>query len=63
MAFYTEKASYQGGGHEKKGQLIKGKKADFICLSEDLFECPKEIIPEIRSVMTVIDGEIRLDER
>lgn len=63
LAFYTEKASYQGGGHEKKGQLIKGKKADFICLSEDLLECPKEIIPEIRSVMTVIDGEIRLDER
>lgn len=62
VGFYTEKASFKGGGHENKGQLIAGKKADFACLSEDIFECPKEIIPDIRSVMTVLDGEIRLDE-
>jgi len=62
VRFYTEKAAYQGSGHEDKGKLVPGKKADFVCLSEDIFECPKEKILEIHSVMTVLDGEIRYEE-
>lgn len=61
VRFYTAKAAFNGGGHEDRGQLIAGKKADFACLSEDIFECPTEDIRYIRSDMTVLNGEILLD--
>jgi predicted amidohydrolase YtcJ len=40
------------------GTLQVGKRADLAVLSEDVFTCPAERIPDIRPVLTLLDGEV-----
>ena len=40
------------------GSLEVGKQADVVVLSDDVFTCEEALIPEIRPVLTMVDGEI-----
>jgi len=40
-----------------KGSLEIGKYGDFIVLSEDIFTCPIETVPQVKVLMTVTGGE------
>ena len=46
----------------KKGQIKAGQLADLAVLSEDLFSVAEEAIPRIRSVLTVVGGQVVFGE-
>lgn len=39
-----------------KGSIEIGKLADLVVLSEDILTCPDATIPEIKSLLTIVDG-------
>ncbi len=53
---YTVGAAYAGFQEEILGTLEKGKLADFVVLSEDLFEIDPITIKDVNVVRTVTDG-------
>ena len=40
------------------GALEPGKRADLVVLSEDVFTCAEALIPAIRPMLTLLDGEV-----
>ncbi len=58
LAMYTSKASYISFDEKNKGTLEVGKNADFAVLSHDYFNCHKEEIKNISSIITVVDGNV-----
>lgn len=56
---YTRTAAYAEFEDDKKGRLAPGYEADFAMLSADPFTIPPWQMPNIESVLTVVDGEIR----
>jgi predicted amidohydrolase YtcJ len=42
------------------GSLEPGKRADLVVLSDDVFRCPEERLPDIRPVATLVGGEVVL---
>ena len=48
-------ASFQEGD---LGSLERGKRADLVVLSEDVFLCPEERIKDIVPVLTMVGGEV-----
>jgi 5-methylthioadenosine/S-adenosylhomocysteine deaminase len=46
------------GMSQEIGSLEPGKRADLVVLSDDVFTCADERIPEIRPTLTLLDGEI-----
>jgi len=55
---YTYGSAYAVHQEKDKGTLERGKLADFVVLSNDLFEIPPETIKDQRVLMTVIGGEV-----
>ena len=55
---YTVDAAYAAFQEEKLGSLTEGKFADFVVLSENIFDIPKEQIKNVNVIKTVIDGKI-----
>ena len=55
---YTIYAAYSGFEEDVKGSLEPGKLADLIVLSEDPLKVPVDRIKDIKTIMTIIDGEI-----
>ena len=65
IQLYTKGSAWLAGSEDDYGVLEAGKLADLIVLSDDIFSTSvsDEQIPSIRSVMTLVDGEIvYLDE-
>jgi len=60
---YTEGGAYASFEEEKKGKLTEGMLADFVILSENIFEIEKEGIRDVKIVNTVFDGEIIYGEK
>lgn len=54
---YTKNAAYISFEENKKGTLEKGKYADFLVLSADLYTVPPEELWKIEVLSTTIDGE------
>lgn len=57
LAYYTREAAKATFDEDLLGTLEAGKRADFAVLDQDYFSCPDEEIPNIKSVMTVINGK------
>ncbi len=55
---YTATAAYAEFEEGKKGKIAPGMLADLAVLSDDVFKSRIANLPEIRSVMTIIDGKI-----
>ncbi|MFT8607463.1 MAG: amidohydrolase family protein [Liquorilactobacillus ghanensis] len=53
---YTKWAAEIGGLH-KNGELSQGKKADFVILSDDVFEIPEESLKNVYVTETWVNGE------
>jgi predicted amidohydrolase YtcJ len=60
LRLYTsENAWFLGPDWEQKlGTIEEGKWADLVVLSDDYFNVPDEKIPDIRSVLTIVNGKI-----
>lgn len=54
---YTTGSAFASGEESIKGSLSAGKVADFMVLSEDIFNIPAIVIPKIKVHMMVIGGE------
>ncbi len=46
---------------DRKGMLAPGHLADLAVLSQDIFSVPLETLPQTRSLLTMIEGEITFD--
>jgi predicted amidohydrolase YtcJ len=55
---YTLDAAYASGEERIKGSIERGKLADFVVLSRNIFEVSEEKIVGTRVEMTVFDGQI-----
>lgn len=55
---YTLGGAYAEGAEDRKGRLVPGAAADLAVLSRDVFEVPVERLPETRSLLTLVGGEI-----
>ncbi|WP_444958624.1 amidohydrolase [Microbulbifer sp. ZKSA002] len=58
LRLYTIGSAWFSGEEHIKGRLSKGQLADFAILSKDYMEVPLKEIKSIRSVLTVVDGEV-----
>lgn len=58
IRMFTYNCAYVSFEEDIKGSLEPGKLADIIMLSEDILECPVEEIQRVKTVCTMIDGEI-----
>lgn len=58
---YTSYAAYSSFEENIKGSIEEGKLADFIVLSDDIFEIEPEQIKNTNVIMTVMDGNIIFD--
>ena len=54
---YTANNAYAGFQENKLGVLKKGRLADFVVLSDNLFEIAPEKIKEVKVLRTVVDGK------
>jgi hypothetical protein len=59
---YTYGSAFAEFKENEKGTLSKGKLADLVVLSQDIFTIPKEQIPATKSVLTIVDGRIVYEE-
>lgn len=55
---YTNGAAYAEFAEQNKGTLTVGKLADLAVLSQDIFSVPDSLLPDTKSVLTIIDGKI-----
>lgn len=56
VSLYTRGSAYMEFAEQHKGQLAKGMLADFIVLSEDIFEAEKPRIRDIQVLETYVGG-------
>lgn len=58
---FTMGAAYASFEEAVKGSIEEGKLADFIVLSEDLFEIEPDRIKDVKVLKTYIDGKLKYD--
>jgi predicted amidohydrolase YtcJ len=57
---FTTWNAYASRQEAALGSLEPGKRADLVVLSDDVFTCPESRIPDIRPILTLLDGDIVL---
>jgi predicted amidohydrolase YtcJ len=55
---FTDWNAYASRQEAQLGTLETGKYADLVVLSDDVFTCPEDRIPEIRPTLTLVGGEV-----
>ena len=60
---YTFYSAYAEFGEQEKGSLTKGKLADLVVLSQDIFTAPVPELPKTQSVLTLVGGKIVRDAK
>ncbi len=55
---YTLGSAYAASCENQLGSIEQGKKADFMVISDDIFTCNQEYIPEINVKLMIINGNI-----
>jgi predicted amidohydrolase YtcJ len=58
VAAYTAGSAFAEFQEREKGTLVRGRLADFIVVSDDLFAIPAERIKDVRVLTTVVGGRI-----
>jgi predicted amidohydrolase YtcJ len=53
---YTEGSAFAEFAEQDKGTIAKGKLADIVVLSQDIFAVPVPELPKTRSVLTIVGG-------
>ena len=61
LKMYTINNAYASFEEDVKGSIEPGKFADLAVLSHDLMTCPPDSIRNIRSIMTIVNGNIVYD--
>ena len=59
---YTTGSAYAEFAEKEKGTLAKGMLADLAVLSQDLFSVRLDSLPETKSVLTIVNGEVAYSE-
>ena len=59
---YTVYAAYSGFEEKKKGSLEKGKYADMIVISDDIFSGDPKKLLNVKVLKTIIDGKIAYED-
>ena len=62
VRLFTLGSAYASFEENLKGSIKKGKLADFVVLSEDIFNVDPEQIKDIEVLLTVVGGEIRFQK-
>ncbi|MFN3135043.1 MAG: amidohydrolase [Candidatus Kryptonium sp.] len=55
---YTINNAYAEFAEDEKGSITPGKLADFVVLSDDIFNIPAEKIKDVKVLMTVLGGKV-----
>ncbi len=55
---YTRDAAYAEFQEHQKGQIQAGYLADLVLLSEDIFHIPAEQFPDVKPLLTMVNGKI-----
>ncbi|CAN5641385.1 amidohydrolase [soil metagenome] len=63
VKLYTIGAAYAEFQEKEKGTITAGKLADFVILSDDIFKIPVEKIPDVKVLITAVDGKIVYEEK
>jgi len=58
---YTMGSAYAEFQEKEKGSISKGKLADMVLLSEDIFSIPPERIRDVRVLKTFVGGRLVFD--
>jgi predicted amidohydrolase YtcJ len=58
LRLFTRDNAWFLNAEDKIGSIEEGKLADLVVLDRDYFRVSDEDIPNLRSVLTVVDGEI-----
>ncbi|RDI44283.1 amidohydrolase [Falsibacillus pallidus] len=58
ISLFTKGSAYAASHEMDRGMIRPGYDADFTVLDKDLFSISEEDIPQAKTVMTIIDGEI-----
>lgn len=61
IRYYTYGGAYASFDEAKKGTIEVGKLADIVVLSDDITSIPQSDIKNIKVIMTIIGGKVRLD--
>lgn len=59
---YTRGSAYAEMMENEKGSIATGKLADLAILSQDIFRVAADLLPDTKSVMTIVDGKIAYDD-
>jgi predicted amidohydrolase YtcJ len=60
---YTTGSAYAEFAENEKGALTKGKLADLVVLSQDIFTAPVSELPKTQSILTITGGKIVYDAK
>jgi len=58
LRMFTVNGAWLAFREGKVGSIEPGKVADLAVLSEDIYTCPEETIPDIQVMMTMVDGQV-----
>ncbi len=59
---YTTGSAFAEFTEKTKGRIAPGMLADIAVLSQNIFEVPAAALPDTRSVLTIIDGKVVLEQ-
>ena len=62
LKIYTINNAYASFEENIKGSIESGKVADLAVLSDDILTCPEDSIREIRSLLTIVNGQTVFDK-
>jgi len=61
LSLYTSRNSWFLREEDQIGSIEEGRLGDLVVLNRDYFSVPNEDLKKIRSVLTVVDGEVVYD--
>lgn len=63
VKIYTYGSAFAEFAENEKGTIARGKLADLVVLSQDIFAAPVPELPKTRSVLTIVGGKVIYDAK